>query len=306
MITRRRLLAGTVLLGSTLSASACSPSPTGSPGPDTPDAKDAPVPTTIPYGTGPSQFGELTLPAGDRPCPVVVVVHGGFWRTGYDLDLGRPLAADLAGVGVGVWNIEYRRVGSGPFAKKEGGGGWPTTCVDVATAVDALAGPVQQAAGGRLDLTRVVGVGHSAGGHLVGWLGARAGLQAGAPGATPAVPLTGFVAQAGVVDLVEGARLDLGGGAVTSFMGGDPSALAEAYALASPAARVPTGVPSVCVHGTADAIVPISQSERFVAAATRAGDTSVLRSFDGDHFALIDIGSDAWSICREETLRLLG
>jgi acetyl esterase/lipase len=277
-----------------------------SPGGAAETKKETPMPVKIAYGPGPSQFGELTLPTGAGPCPVVVVVHGGFWLTSYDLGLGRPLAQDLVQAGVAAWNIEYRRVGNGPFSKKAGGGGWPTTCDDVAAALDALAGPVQQAAGGRLDLTRVVGVGHSAGGHLVGWLGARAGLPTGTPGADPVVRLRGLVAQAGVLDLVDGARSGLGGGAVASFMGGDPGTRAAAYALASPIARLPLGVPSVCVHGTSDANVPIRQSERFVAAATEAGDDAVLRSFDGDHFDLIDVGSDAWRTCRTETLRLLG
>ena len=114
------------------------------------------MPVVIAYAPGPHRFGELTLPAGP-PRGVVVVVHGGFWRHAYDLSLGRPLAADLAAAGLAAWNIEYRRVG--------GGGGWPATFEDVAAAVDALAGPVQEVAG-ELPLDRVVAVGHSAGGQL--------------------------------------------------------------------------------------------------------------------------------------------
>src|SRR6476620_1780926 len=125
------------------------------------------------------------MPAGS-PRGVVVVVHGGFWRHAYDLSLGRPLAADLAATGLAAWNIEYRRVG--------GGGGWPTTFDDVAAAVDALAGPVQEAAGG----------------HLVAWLAARPGLPPGAPGGHPQVRLRGAVSQAGVLDLVDAFEQRLG------------------------------------------------------------------------------------------------
>lgn len=251
------------------------------------------------YGSHPSQYGELTLPAGPGPWPVLVVVHGGFWRTAYGLELGRPLAADLVEHGVAVWNLEYRRVGDDPSA---GGGGWPMTCLDVAAGVDLLASRGQQQAAGQLDLTRVVAIGHSAGGHLAGWLAARPTMPVGAPGSSPVVPLTGFVSQAGVLDLADGLRQQLGAGAVAAFLG---SALGE-LALASPVERVPLGVPSVCVHGTADDVVPLRQSERYVAAATRAGDAARLVSLDGvDHSAVIDPRTDAWASCRDAALDLL-
>lgn len=262
----------------------------------------------IAYGTGPSQFADLHLPtgtsAGPGPVGVAVVVHGGFWKTGYGLDLGTPLAADLAANGIAALNVEYRRVGSG----KAGGGGWPTTLEDVAAAVDALADPALTGeAADQLDLTRVVGLGHSAGGHLVGWLGSRSTLPAGTPGAGPRVPLTGFVSQSGVLDLVRADSQRMGDGAVADLMGGRADALPDAYASASPIARVPTGLPSVCVHGTADGLVAFEQSERYVAAATAAGDRSRLIPIDGaDHFAVINVGTPAWAACRSAVQELLG
>ena len=119
------------------------------------------------YGSDPAQFGELWLPDGGQ-LGTVVVLHGGFWQAAYDLSLGRPLAADLAARGYAAWNLEYRRVG--------GGGGWPATFEDVAAGIDLLAAlPVET--------SRVVAVGHSAGGHLGVWAAGRAGLPDGAPGA---------------------------------------------------------------------------------------------------------------------------
>ncbi|WP_214407225.1 alpha/beta hydrolase, partial [Pseudonocardia lacus] len=175
-MTPRRALGRLVGLGVAVAALpslvvACADrSPSAAPGPR-PAAPGTPV--RLDYGGHPSQFGELTLPAGDGPVRgVVVIVHGGFWRQAYGLELGRPLAEDLVGAGLAVWNIEYRRVG--------GDGGWTATFDDVAAAVDLLAGPAQDAAGGRLTLDRVVAVGHSAGGHLAGWAAARPGLPAGA------------------------------------------------------------------------------------------------------------------------------
>lgn len=260
----------------------------------------APVPpgVRIAYGEGASRFGELSLPAGSGPVRgTVVVIHGGFWRARYDLDLGRPLAADLVARGYAAWNIEYRRVGgSGAEA-----GGWTATFDDVAAAVDALAGPVAAAAGGRLDLDRVVAVGHSAGGHLAAWLAARPGLPEGAPGAGPAVRLRGAVSQAGVLDLVDGAEQGVGAGAITDLLGGTPDAVPDRYALGSPAARIPIGVPVVCVHGTEDRNVPIRQSERFAAAAG-----AELITLPGvEHFAVINPATDAWRACRDAAERLL-
>ncbi len=77
-------------------------------------------------------------------------------------------------------------------------------------------------------------------------------------------------------------------------------------AQASPIALAPLGVPSVCVHGTADTSVPISQSECFCAAARAAGDPADLRTFDGDHFDPITVGTTAWGICVDGLRRLTG
>jgi acetyl esterase/lipase len=256
---------------------------------------DAMTPVPIPYGSHASRFGELTLPADGPVRGVAVVVHGGFWRQRRDLELGRPLAADLASLGWAAWNIEYRRVG--------GDGGWPTTFEDVAAAVDLLAGPGQDAAGGRLPLDRVVAIGHSAGGHLATWLAARPGLPPGAPGADPVVRLCGVVSQAGVLDLVDAARRGVGDGAVPDLLGGFPDDVPDRYKLASPVARLPIGVPVICVHGTADENVPLRQSERFVAAAR--GEAELVTLPDVDHFQVVDPADDAWRVCRDAAKRLL-
>jgi len=248
------------------------------------DADDSST-TVFRYGQHRSQFAEISVPAGDlSTVPVVAIIHGGFWVSSFSLDLGRPLAADLVRRGYAALNIEYRRVGRGDTA----GGGWPQTGQDVAAAVDALATDGQRLAGGHLDLTRVVAFGHSAGGQLAAWLGARRDA---------AVSVSAVVSQAGVLDLVGAAELGIGAGAVQDLMGGSPSEVPAAYADASPIARVPLGVPSICVHGRDDSVVPIDQSERFVIAAGAAGDASRIQRYDGDHFDPIRPGTVAWQMC---------
>lgn len=247
------------------------------------------------YGTDPSQFGQLYLPASGGPFPVVVVIHGGFWRSAYDLSLGTPLALDLVGRGYAVWNLEYRRLGNG--------GGWPATFDDAAAGIDLLAELV--ADGTPLDLSRVATLGHSAGGHLAVWAAARPALPADAPGANPTVALSGALAQAGVLDLRRAAEERLGGGATQLLLGGEPDEVPERYAVASPVERVPFGVPIVCVHGRGDTIVPPTQSTGFVRAAIAAGDDAEVVEVDGDHFAVIDVSTPAWAAIVERLPGLL-
>ncbi len=228
------------------------------------------------YGDDPSQFGELYLPEG-TPRGVVVVIHGGFWRAQYDLTLGAPLATSLAAQGWAAWNLEYRRVGPGPG----GGGGVPQTLDDVAAGIDRLAGL-------GLDLSTVLTLGHSAGGHLAAWSASR-GRSAQWRGG---VEVTGVVSQAGVLDLRAASAEGLGGGAVEAFVGHPPTAR---DAAADPAQQAPLDVPLVCVHGRDDPIVPIGQSEGYVARATSLGADARLVSLEGDHFTLIDVTSAAWS-----------
>jgi acetyl esterase/lipase len=243
-------------------------------------------PVATAYGPGPDQFLELTRPDGDRPAPVVVVLHGGFWRAPYGIELARPLAADLAARGWAAVAVEYRRVGAG--------GGWPATLEDVAAALDALAD-----LGADLDLGDVTVVGHSAGGHLAAWAAGRSRLPAGAPGADPRVPVTAAVLQAGVLDLTAAVDADLGAGATVEFLGGTPAELPDRYAAADPVRLLPTGVPVLCVHGAADTTVPPEQSERYAAAARAAGDRVEVAVVPGDHMAVIDVAGEPWRRCLE-------
>src|SRR4051794_23939254 len=165
---------------------------------------------TVAYGDHPDQVGNLHLPAGDGgPWPVVVLVHGGFWRWGWDRTLMTPLARDLASRGFAAWNIEYRRVG-------QEGGGWPGTLDDVAAAADAVPGL------DAVDPTRAVTIGHSAGGQLALWLAGRHRIVRGAPGAAPRLHPVAAVSQAGVADLARGAEEGLGAGACQDLLGGGP------------------------------------------------------------------------------------
>jgi acetyl esterase/lipase len=243
----------------------------------------APPAPCVPYGEHHDQIANLHLPARDGgPWPCVVLLHGGFWRTGWDRTLMTGLAVDLACRGIASWNIEYRKVG-------QEGGGWPGTFEDVAAAVDHL-GTLSQ-----IDTQRVVTCGHSAGGHLALWAAARHRLPPHEPGALPRVEAIAAVAQGAVCDLEQAWCDDLGNGAVTALLGSLADAPAR-LAGTSPAVLTPLGVPQLLVHGRDDEVVPIEQSRDYAARDPLA---ELVELEGADHFDVIDVAHGAWTIVTE-------
>ncbi|MDT5037234.1 MAG: hypothetical protein QOE03_2419 [Micromonosporaceae bacterium] len=229
---------------------------------------------TVRYGPGRDQIADVFLPPGTPTGPLVIFVHGGFWRVAYDRAHAAPLAADLARRGYRVACVEYRRIG-------QAGGGWPGTFDDVAAAVtrvpDLVAAAVATAVG-RPVVTGSVVAGHSAGGHLALWAGARPELRVGA-----------VLALAPVADLALAYRLDLGRGAVGELLGGAPDELPDRYAYGEPGRPV---APTAIVHGGADDVVPVAVSRSY---ARRVPGVRLVELPEVDHFAVIDPDSTAWS-----------
>ena len=228
------------------------------------------------YGALPDQVADLRLPQRDGNSPVVILLHGGFWRAQWTRDLMASLAVELTRAGWATWNVEYRGVGAG--------GGVPQSLDDVLAAHDLLTrveAPVDRA--------RTIALGHSAGGQLaLGLAGQRA------------LMLT--VSLAGVSCLAEAAALGIGNDAVRDFCAGMPTEVPHAYALADPVAHLPLRVPQLLVHGEGDDRVPVGLSRMWAQRARECGDTCELVTLAGvDHFALIDPTTDAWD---EVALRL--
>jgi acetyl esterase/lipase len=215
---------------------------------------------------------------GDADGPLVAVfVHGGFWRARYGAEQIAELAEACAREAPRpwVWNLEYPRVGMPE-------GGWPGTALAVGEAVGAAVA----AAGGR----PVAVVGHSAGGQLALW-------------AAREHPVALVVSLAGVCDLRGG--LQLGNGAVRDFAGTEPDD--AFFAAASPAERLPLGVPALLIHGDQDENVPVDQSRSFTAAARAAGDDCTLHELLGaEHFEVVDPAGRAWPILRGRLVELAG
>jgi acetyl esterase/lipase len=241
---------------------------------------------TVRYGSDADNAADVRLAAGTGTAPLIVFLHGGFWRIEYDRTHVGPVADALAAAGYHVAVPEYRRVG-------QPGGGWPGTFDDVAAAVDAVPDLVSDVAGpGRVDLDRIVLVGHSAGGHLALWAAGRHRLPAGSRWHRETPPrVHGVVALAAISVLSQ--ATELGDGAAVSLLGGtlDPDRLAQA----DPAALPPTGIPATLLHGADDDRVPVAQSRAYASTAWGAGDIAELRELPGcEHFGLIDPLSPAW------------
>ncbi|HEU5140638.1 MAG TPA: alpha/beta hydrolase [Bacillales bacterium] len=256
------------------------------------------------YGENENQFGDLRLPGCEGPYPVAIVIHGGFWRAKFGLDIMDRFCEALTNGGLATWNIEYRRVG-------QEGGGWPGTFKDAAKAADFLykIGPANT-----LDLDRVVSIGHSAGGHLALWLGGRHRLsELSSLRSGKSFPLKGAVSLAGVNDLalmqevhhIPEVRYGEHNNPVRDLLG-SPDECLDRYDQASPIRLLPLGIPQVLIHGSLDIHVPVGLSHHYHNEAVRAGENVKLVELPvAEHFKLIDPESETWPIILEETLGLL-
>lgn len=244
------------------------------------------------YGTDSLQFGELRLPKGEGPFPVVVVVHGGCWLSQYNLQYMTHLSAALAEAGYATWNLEFRRVG-------DAGGGWPGTFLDVAQGTDYVK---ELAKRYPLDLKQVVVLGHSAGGHLALWLAARRNLPRKSELYTrKPLKVKGVVALAGIADLENYAN-DKGScnAAVPKLLGGMPAEVPDRYLQASPMHLLPLKVPQRLVQGELDPIVPVTQATAYASLARSKGDAAeVMLIPDTGHFDLVAPQSPAWGTVRK-------
>lgn len=245
-----------------------------------------PADARISYGTDRYQFGEVRIPKGKGPFPVVMNIHGGFWRAAYDLSHAGHLCAALTAKGMITWNVEYRRVGNP-------GGGWPGTFEDIRSAYRYVP---QLAKRYSVDVNKVVVMGHSAGGQLALCLAAHESS------------VKRVVSLAGVVDLQKAYELHLSNDAVVAFMGGKPSEVPEHYAEADPMKlSIAHSTTQWLIHGAADDVVPCYLSRNYAQTKQQAGaDVHYLEISTAGHFELIDPRSRAWPKVADTVLHLIG
>lgn len=292
-------------LGAALALAACSVNASSAPPPDTPDAlmtwpdlleRERPAADAeIAYGTDPLQVVDLWLPKGDGPHPTVLMVHGGCWISDIaDRTIMNWIADDLRQRGIAVWNIDYRGV-------DREGGGYPGTFLDTARAADALR---EYADRYHLDISPLVAVGHSAGGHLALWLAGRPKLPQDSPLRTgDPIGIDKVVSLGGLPDLEEAAR-EPGSGCGTEVIG---QLTGGHFDDTSVPHLAPIGVEQVLINGLQDKIIPTAYAEGYAAPMRTAGDNVKVRMIDETgHVELIAPETDAWAAAVEEIERTLG
>jgi acetyl esterase/lipase len=229
---------------------------------------------TISYGFDVDQIADVRY-GGERAAtrPLVLLIHGGFWRPTIDRAHTGPMCVAMADAGWTVAAIEYRRVPAHPNL----------TIEDVTSALKSLPAKIPKHDG------RVIVMGHSAGGHLTLW----------AASARPMAQLCGALALGPVADLQLAEDLNLGEGATFKFLGEAPKNRQDLDPK-----RMPTPVIAVTiVHGEEDDVAPVSLSESY--AATHAN-TRLVKLPGTGHFAVIDPLSAAWPTVMTELEKLAG
>ncbi len=218
---------------------------------------------TIQYGSGPDQVADVRHGRRGAQLPMLVLIHGGFWKPQYDREHVEAMSSALAAAGWTVLTLEYRRIAGDPDA----------TLHDIAAAL-AAAPAVDAPSNGKILL-----IGHSAGGHLALWAAAHCA----------APTLQGVLALAPAADLRLAHALQLGDGAVGKFLGTDPALRPDVDPMQLPAPEVAVTI----VQGSLDEVVPPAVADSYCAAFPR---TSLVQLPDSGHFAVIDPSSGAWPV----------
>lgn len=211
----------------------------------------------IKYGEDKDQilefYGESNLEK-----PILLLIHGGYWRNLFDREHMRPLAVALAKEGFSVVLPEFRRVAGSP----------DLTLRDLDFAISSVEG------------TNLTLLGYSSGGHLALLLADKFAKVKKVIGLAP------------VTDLCESQRLELGRGAVLEWLGTDAHNRSELDPLLRPPIKADTHF----IHGDQDERVPLELSVNYQAAMKRHGKNVSLEILEGvSHFQMMDIPSTTYT-----------
>ena len=265
-------------------------------------ALTGPAPTAqIAYGAAPSQYAQLFRPEGSGPFPVVVLVHGGCWTVEFGgITQMRNVAGALAAQGIAVWNVEYRRV-------DEPGGGYPGTYQDMHAALDSLQRHAPQY---QLDTSRILAMGHSAGGQLVQWIAGREKLPTTSPlYRAQYLPIKNILSLGGLADLrhekdviKSSCERD-----IAQLAGSASAERPDIYSDTNAADLMPNGSRTVLATGELDTISPPRVAHDYAARAIKAGDHAEVLILPGaSHYDEIAASSNAWRMILPVIRQMLG
>lgn len=216
--------------------------------------------TNVSYGSDTAQRMDVYLPANRNTTTTkaIVLIHGGGWISGDKVDMNQFLPVIKKRLPeYAVFNLNYR------LAAYPATNAFPTQEADVKTAVNFLIGKADEY---RFNPAKTVLLGASAGAHL-------ALLQAykyNAPVVKAVVDLFGPTDMAALYAAYAVSPVNQFG--IQLLMSGTPATNASLYQSSSPlnfvSAQAP---PTLILHGTADPVVPLSQSTALKARLEAAG-----------------------------------
>jgi len=217
------------------------------------------------WGPEPDQVADLQL--GSPSQPLIIVMHGGFWRPRTDRTHLRHMARALAEQGYTVVTPEYRRVLGNP----------DLTMDDVRVGLHVLPTTLHGYYDGRVIL-----MGHSAGGQLALWAAA----------VCPPAGLIATIGLAPISDVQAADSIQIGRGAVRDFLG---TAAIERPDL-DPARLPSPGQRMILLAGEVDDETPPRLSDGYVRAHSNV-EFHELPSIG--HYEFIDPASAAWATILE-------
>ncbi|MCE9647194.1 MAG: prolyl oligopeptidase family serine peptidase [Chloroflexi bacterium] len=136
-----------------------------------------------------------------------------------------------------------------------------------------------------LDLSKIIILGHSAGGHLAIWCAKQVKIKPYA-----------VVGLAPVTDLEKAFIAKAGNNAVSALLNGSPNDHPERYALHSPIRILPIGIRQLIIHGNQDEYLPVEWSRNYVTCSKDAGDNiDFIEIHNGKHMDYLDPNSEAMS-----------
>ena len=201
------------------------------------------------YGTDPLQRMDIYLPAGRTrtATKAIIIVHGGAWINGDKAEMNQFIPVIRQQLPeYAVFNINYR-LGALPNTNP-----FPTQENDMKAAVDYI---INKSPDYKFNTGKVVLLGASAGAHLAllqayKQTSPKVKAVVSLFGPTDLTALYGFYATSPVSQL-----------ALQLLLGGTPATNAAMYQSSSPISYVTAqSPPTLLLHGTADDIVPITQS----------------------------------------------
>lgn len=232
--------------------------------------------TTLHYGSDKNQTIDLYLPKHYRhPLPVVLWIHGGGFSTGDKTD---TVPLYLLKFGFAVASMNYRLDNQVAF---------PAQLFDCKGAIRRLRGAAKQF---RLDQTKVIAFGTSAGGTLAALLGTTNGERKldgpvsdnGQPTSVQAVIAFSSISdfKTFLATATPSAEMNL-----KRFLGSSAGDLSTRAESASPTRIMSKKLPPfLIVHGTNDKVVPLFQSQKLYQAVKKAGgDARLIFIKDGGH-----------------------